>query len=76
MAPNAAGEARGLISTGESVAREDERIRSTIPMPTFARRPPTMSSCIPVDVPQSYKVKQQIQQILELQFGKFLEETK
>ena len=31
MAPNAAGEAPALISTGRLVAREEERIGSTIP---------------------------------------------
>ena len=36
MAPNAAGEAPPLISTGRPVTT-----RSTIPMPIFARRPPT-----------------------------------
>ena len=34
------------------MAREDVRIGSTIPMPIFARRPPTMSSFVPVDIPQ------------------------
>ena len=53
MAPNAASEAPALISTGKPVAREDERIGNTIPVPTFARRPPTMSSFVPVDFPQS-----------------------
>ena len=38
--PDAAGEAPALISTGKLVAREEERIGSTIPMPTFARRLP------------------------------------
>ena len=33
VAPNAAGEAPVLISTGKLVASEDERIGSTIPMP-------------------------------------------
>ena len=71
MAPNAAGEAPALISTGRLVAREEERVGSTIPMPTFARRPPTMSSFIPVDIPQSSIVGQQRQQISEPQFDKF-----
>ena len=39
MTPNAAVEAPALISTGKRVAREDERVGSTIPMSTFARRP-------------------------------------
>ena len=51
MTLNAAGEAPELISKGKPVAREDERNGSTIPMPTFARRPPTLSSSVPVDIP-------------------------
>ena len=54
------------------MAREDERIGSTIPMPTFARKPPTMSSFVTVDIAQSSMVGQQRQQISELQFDKFL----
>ena len=71
MAPNAAGEAPALLSTLRPVAREEERIGSTIPMPTFARRPPTISSLKPVDIPQFFLVGQQRQQISELQFRKF-----
>ena len=52
MTSSAAGEAPALISTGRLVAREDERIGSTIKMPIFARRPPTISSFVPVDIPQ------------------------
>ena len=71
LTPNATGEAPALISTGRPVAREEGRIGSTIPMPTFARRPPTMSSFIPVDIPQCSIVGQQRQQISELQFNKY-----
>ena len=46
------------------MARGDERIGSTIPMPT-------MSSFLRVDIPQSSMVGQQRQQISELQFDKF-----
>ena len=53
------------------MAREVERTEGAIPMPTFARMPPTTSSLIPVDIPQSSVVGQQRQQISELQFGKF-----
>ena len=53
MTRNTAGDAPALIRTGKPVAREDERIESTIPMPTFARRPPTMGSFFPVDSLQS-----------------------
>ena len=38
---------------GSSVARDEDRINGTIPMPTFARRPSTMSSSFPVDIPQN-----------------------
>ena len=47
--------------SGTIFARDDKQSRDTIPMPTFARRPPTMSSCIPVDIPQSSMVGQQRQ---------------
>ena len=40
-------------------------------MPTFARRPSTMSSVILVEFPQNSMVGQQRQQISELQFDKF-----
>ena len=40
-------------------------------MPTFAARPSTMSSLIPVDFPQNSVVGQQRQQVSELQFDKF-----
>ena len=60
-----------LISTGAPVAREEQRIGNTIPMPTFASRPSTMRSISPVDIPQSSMVGQQRQQTSELQFDKF-----
>ena len=44
--------------------------RGTIPMPTFARRPSTMSSLVPVEIPQSSLVGQQRQLISELQYDK------
>ena len=50
MAPSAAGEAPALISSEKPVARVDARIGSTIRMPKFARRAPTMSSFVPVDI--------------------------
>ena len=68
MTQNAAGEAPALISTGKLVARENERIRSTIPMPTSARRLQTMNYFV---LGQSSMVGQQRQQISELQFDKF-----
>ena len=51
--------------------RDDKQSRGTIPMPAIARRPSTMSSLIPVELPQNSMVGQQRQQILELQFDKF-----
>ena len=71
MPPNAAGEAPALISTGRRVEREEEGTGSKIPMPTFARRPPTMSSFLLVDIQQSSLVGKQRQQISKLQFDKF-----
>ena len=50
---------------------EDRQNQGTIPMPTFATRPLTTSSTIPVDLPQDCMVGQQRQQISELQFDKF-----
>ena len=40
------------------MAREDERKGSTFPMPTFARRPTTVNSFVPVDIPQRSMVGQ------------------
>ena len=60
-----------LIGTGDSGARDEDLTRDTIPMPTFARRPSTMSSLFLVDIPQNSMVGQQRQQISELQFDKF-----
>ena len=40
------------------VAREEERSGNTIPMSTFARRPPTMSSFSSAGIPQSSMVGQ------------------
>ena len=60
------------IGTGTSFARDDEQNKGTIPMQMFARRPSTMSSSIPVEIPQNSMVGQQRQQISELQFDKFL----
>ena len=52
-------------------ARDDKQNRHTIPMPTFAGRPSTMSSLMLVEFPQNSMVGQQRQQILELQVDKF-----
>ena len=50
---------------------EDRQNQGTIPKPTFATRPLTTSSTIPVELPQNYMVGQQRQQISELQFDTF-----
>ena len=54
-----------------SLTSGDGQNYGTIPMPTFASRPLTTSSAIPVELPQNYVVGQQRQQISELQFDKF-----
>ena len=54
--------------TGKLFTRDDKQNRGTLPMPTFAGRPSTMSSTIPVELWQNYVVGQQRQQISELQF--------
>ena len=45
--------------------REDRQNQGTIPTPTFARRPSTVRSTIPVEFPQNSMVGQQRQQISE-----------
>ena len=57
--------------TGTLFGRDDKQNRGTIPMPTFAGRPSTMSLLAPVVIPQNFMVGQQGQQISELQFDKF-----
>ena len=69
--PRETGSVPQTIGTGTFLARDDEQNRGTIPMPTLARRPSTMSSIIPVDIPQNSMVRQQRQQTSELQFDKF-----
>ena len=54
-----------------SLARDEERIKGTIPMPTFAGRSSIVSSLIRVELLQNFMVGQQRQQISELQFDKF-----
>ena len=54
------------------MAREDEIKRSTSPMPTFARRPPTMSSFVPVDIPHRVQwLESKDSRYSELLFDKF-----
>ena len=69
--PREIGSVPQAIGTGTSLARDEERVKGTTPMPTFGGRPSTMSSLIPVDVPQNSMVGQQRQQVSELQFDKF-----
>ena len=52
-------------------ASEDRLNQGTIPMPTFATKPLTSSSTMPVELPQNYMVGQQRQQIRALKFDKF-----
>ena len=52
-------------------SKEMTNKKETIPMPTSARRPSTMSSTMPVEFPQNSTVGQQRQQISELQYDKF-----
>ena len=52
-------------------ARDDEQNRGTIPMPTLAGRPSTMSSTVRVDFEHNLMVGQQRQQISELHFDNF-----
>ena len=53
VTPGAAGSVPVQIGTGTPVARDEDLKRGTIPMPTFARRPSTISSLFPVDIPHS-----------------------
>ena len=50
---------------------EDRLNEGTISMPTFATKPLTTSSAMPVELSQNYMVGEQRQQISELQFDKF-----
>ena len=58
-------------STWGLVARGEEQIGSTIPMPMFAGRPSTMNSFLPAEIPQNSIAVQQRLQISELQFDNF-----
>ena len=57
-------------STGRPVAKGEEQIGSTIPMPMIARRPSTMNSFFPAEG-QNHMADQQRLQILGLYFDKF-----
>ena len=54
--------------TGTLAASGEDPHGGTIPMPTFARRPSTISSLFPVGIPQNSIVGQERQHISELQF--------
>ena len=65
---SASGGNRVQKSTGRPVARGEEQIGSTIPMPSFARRASTMSSFLPVEIPQNSMADQQRLQNLGASF--------
>ena len=69
--PGATGLVPVHLGTGTPVARDEDRIGGTIPMPTCARRPST-SSLVLVDIPRNSMVGQQRQQVSELQFDSSL----
>ena len=56
--PREQGSVPQATGTGTLFTREDEQNRDTIPMPTFAGRPSTMSSLILVEFPQNSMVGQ------------------
>ena len=58
-------------SAGRLVAKGEEQIGSTVPMPSFARRPSTMNSFSPAEIPQNSMADQQRLYISELHFDKF-----
>ena len=57
-------------STGRPIAKSEEQIRGTIPLPSFARRPSTMNSFSPAEGPQNYMADQQRLQISGLHVDK------
>ena len=73
--PDDAQRERGAVppaaGTETILTSDDRQNQGTIPMPTFATRPSTMSSTIPVELPQNYMIGQQRPQISELQVDKF-----
>ena len=58
-------------STGRPVAKGEEQIGSTMPMPIFAREPSTINTFSPTEVPQNSMADQQRLQISELHFDTF-----
>ena len=69
--PSARGAVPVHVSYRATVARSEERIRSTTTMPMSARWPSTMNSFLPAEVPQNSMAGQQRLQISELQFDRF-----
>ena len=61
ITPSAQGAVPVRGSAGTLVARDEERIASTIPMPMFVGRPTTMNSFLPVEIPEHSVVGQQRQ---------------
>ena len=59
--PSGAGSVLVRIGTRTHVTRDEDRNRSTIPMPTFARKPLTISLFFPVNNPQNSMVGQKRQ---------------
>ena len=57
-------------SSGRLVAKGEEQTGSTIPVPIFARRPSTVNSFSPAEIPQNLMAAQQRLQISELHFDK------
>ena len=68
---SAAGAIPVQVITGRPVARGEERIGSTTPMPMSAGKPSTMNSFLLAKIPQNSMALQQRLQISELQFNKF-----
>ena len=63
MTPSATGAIPVQVSTGRPVARGEERTGSTTTMPMSERKPSTMNSSSPVEVPQNSMAGQQRRQI-------------
>ena len=73
--PSATSSIPMQASTGRLVARREERIERTTPVPISARRPSTINSFLPAEVPKNSMAEQERLQISELQFGKFIPHT-
>ena len=58
-------------STGTLVAKGEEQIGSTMPMPSFARKRSTMNFFFPAEGPKNHMADQQRLQFSELHYDKF-----